>query len=395
MREQRIVLLGLESIGNTGDEILSATTEWLLTKVTKGEIERKQLMPGYRDIVRYYRTCMFALPIKYISKIFRGNVSYRITNIMYRIKYNRYLKDCIKDADKIILPIGMLKYSTQDFSYIFDMITQIAAHYNKPVLMSAMSIARPDHADWRYYQLVKAVNRPCVKFITTRDGESGLTRLNKYYIKNNIRTDFVGDPALWIPDCYQIKRKTSDNEIIGINVIRKGIYAEYSDKSFSDDQMISMYKEIITELETRGYRWALFCNGMRLDYEVGKQLVKELNLSDDKLLPAPRSGKELVEIISGFKAVFGARLHACITSVSLGVPVSGLIWDDKLDFFSRTMNIRQFFSNVEELKGNLIVDKIESAILHTLDIENVRYYKNKTIQSIKDFVELNAEIVYE
>lgn len=91
-------------------------------------------------------------------------------------------------------------------------------------------------------------------------------------------------------------------------------------------------------------------------------------------------------MISGFKAIFGARLHACITAVSLGIPVSGLLWDDKLEFFSRTMKIRQYFSEVKELDSCMVVDKIESAIKHDLDIDNIDYYKQKTLMSIKKFV---------
>ena len=394
---QRIVLLGLESIGNAGDEILAVTTEWLLKNTISdredAEIKRKQLMPAYKDIIRLYWICVFAIPFKYLSRLLHGNAKYRIMNIMYKIKYMMYYKDCIKSADKIILPVGMLKYSTQDFSYIFDMITKISTMYNKPVLMSAMSIAKSDTSDWRFHQLVKAVNRPCVKCITSRDGEEGVFRLNEYYnITRNTVVDYVGDPALWIPECYDIKRRVKNTDVIGINIIRKGIYAAYCKEFFSDNQMLNLYKGIITELENRGYDWVLFCNGMQLDYEVGKQIIDELHLPKEKLLPPPKSGKELVEMIAGFKAIFGARLHACITAVSLGVPVSGLLWDDKLEFFSRTMKIRQYFSDVKELDSCMVVDKIESAIKHNLDIDNIAYYKQKTLLSIKNFVSLDYSL---
>ncbi len=303
---------------------------------------------------------------------------------MYRIKYKRYFNDIIKNSDKIVLSVGMFKFATQDLSYSFDMITEIASKYNKPLLMSAMSIAKPDVNDWRYHQLVRAVNRSCVKMITSRDGESGLERLNKYYVQHNQRTDYVGDPALWIPECYHVQKNNGD--VIGVNVIRKGIYSAYGNEMFSDDKMMNLYKEIINELEVRGHKWVLFCNGMELDYQVGEQIISELSLPKNKLLPRPNSGKELVEMISSFKAVFGARLHACITSVSLGVPVSGLLWDDKLRFFSRTMKISQFFSEINELKGCKVVDKIEAAMEYRLDVDNIKLYKDRTLMSIKEFV---------
>ena len=100
----------------------------------------------------------------------------------------------------------------------------------------------------------------------------------------------------------------------------------------------------------------------------------------------PTSAKELVSMISGFKAVFGARLHACITAFSLDVPVVGLLWDNKLRYFSETMGIEEFFCELSELDGKIIVDKIERAMSFRYDDENRQYYKRKTEESLKNFI---------
>ena len=386
--KKKIVLFSLENISNTGDEILGATTEWLINRSTSGDIIRAQLTPSIKDTTIAGRIKHVLLK-PYLSFIYRTGIyrNGKSLDFYFKSVFNGYFKKMIANADMVILPVGMLKFATQDQSYFFDMITRECQRKGIPVMMSAMSIAKPDKSDWRYHQLVRAVNRECVKVITTRDGKDGLTLLRECYVKNpNIVTDYVGDPALWIPEVYRIAKEFSLGGVIGVNLIRKSIYADYGEQEFSQTQLLNLYKGIIGELEKRGYEWELFCNGMPEDYAVGVELLQTLNLPANKLRRAPKTGVELVHDISNYKAVFGARLHACITSVSLGVPVAGLLWDKKLHCFSKTMGIRQFFSEGEDLQPAIIVDKLEAAMKYNFDINNMDRYKQRTAKFIKNFI---------
>lgn len=283
----------------------------------------------------------------------------------------------------------MLKYSTQNFSYVFHIINKIANKKNIPVLMSAMSVETPSREDWRYQQLVRAVNYPCVKMITIRDGQFGLERLRKHYIKSNtIISDYVGDPALWAPECYNIHKKDGHEKIrLGIGLIRPNIYEDYKG-GISRKELIDIYKKFVSSvIDSNEFDFYLFCNGMKEDYQLGLQLVRELNLPESKLIKRPTSAKELVELVSDFDIVFGARLHSCITSFALDIPVSGLLWDNKLDFFSESMGIREFFNDFDDLRNNRIVDNLRKAYeLHQIcPLKEI--YKQKTKQYIDFFVD--------
>ena len=149
-----------------------------------------------------------------------------------------------------------------------------------------------------------------------------------------------------------------------------------------------MYRELIRLVTEDGrFDFYLFCNGMERDIEFGRQLIKEFNLPESKLLEKPKTAKELLELVSGFDLVFGARLHACITSVSLGVPVSGLLWDNKLDYFSETMGIREYFNDAPEVNGKCVYAKLKAAFEHPLDYDNRNSYKEKTKNSLQQFVQ--------
>ena len=388
--QKKIIILALENIQNIGDELLGVTTQWLAKSVTSFKVERRQFTLSAKQAFKQgiiIGSCLFVclrLSSVLFQKIGLFTMSFYLNKLAYHFKLYSYYKKIMKESHAIIVAIGMLKYSTQNFSYVFDELTAIANKYNIPVLFNAQSIQKGNNKDKRYLSLVKASNRSCVKMITTRDGQEGLSLLQQDYIRNpEIITDFVGDPALWIPEIFQIHKKTSDT--IGIGLVRRNIYQSYG-SNFSSEQLFSVYEQLIHELDIRNQKWVLFCNGMPDDYNFGKEILSRLNLADNKLLPAPKNSQQFIEMISGFKAVFGARLHACISSFALDIPIVGLLWDDKLKYFSKTMGVSDFFLTIEQLNGVTVANKLQEAISFTYDNENRSFYKEKTKELITYFL---------
>ena len=390
-----ILLIALESINNVGDEMLRATTEHILgsSLSINAEIEVAQLKPAFIYIKENYRFRWFVSAVirRFLNR-FRLKGCYRLRNLFYRTAYTRYFEERIKTTDYIILPVGMLKYSTQDFGYLFHIINKLATKYNKPVLMSAMSPQDANYKDWRYHQLVEAVNMPSVRMVTTRDGQKGVEIIRKDYINREIICEYVGDPALWIPECYGIEQKKNRGAIkkpyVGINIIREGIFEDYN-KSFTDEKMFQLYVQLIELVNAKGWRWSVYTNGMASDWVVLRKLQQHIGFSDEHIIPQYNSAKDYVARIAEFDVVFGARLHACITSVALGVPVVGFIWENKLKYFSDTMGISQFFFSPQEMTAERIVNQMEEAMLFDFDFENRDRYKQRTIESFKKFIELS------
>lgn len=391
-KSKKILLIALESINNVGDEMLRATTEHILRSSIPNniEVEAAQLKPAFSYIKKNYKLSWLvsAVILKLMISL-RLRHCFRIKNLVYIIAYKKYFEDRIKNADYIILPVGMLKYSTQDFSYVFHLINKLATKYGKSVLMSAMSPQKADDKDWRYRQLVEAVNMPSVKMITTRDGQKGVDIIRKDYIRRDITCDYVGDPALWIPDCYGVeqkkKREVMERPHVGINIIREGIFDDYN-KSFSDERLFQLYVQLIELINAKGWRWSVYTNGMESDWKVLRKLQQHIGFSDGHVTQQYTSAKDYVTKISDFDAVFGARLHACITPVSLGIPVVGFIWDDKLKHFSETMGIGQFFFQPQEMTAEIILAKLEDALKFDFDYEKRDKYKQKTVESFDKFL---------
>lgn len=384
---KKIVIFSLESINNAGDEILGTTTQYIVEQ-SHCLVKRAELMPNDRQ-VKNHIGCMKYMLVRLLQKIngriFKSKM-YGFTNFLYNLRNNSYYLNEMEGADGIILAIGMLKYKTQDFSYFFEMINNIAKRKKIPVLMSAMSIASKDKNDWRFYQVVRAINNPAVKMITTRDGKYGIDALKRdYNLNSKIVVDYVGDPALWIPQCYGIKKQSTNK--IGIGLVRKSIYHDYG-HDITDEQLLEFYIRLIQRLEQSEDEWVLFCNGIDADYLLGIELLNQLGLGKDKLLKKPENAETLINDISNFRVIFGARLHACITAVSLGIPVVGLLWDEKLKYFSKTMKIEKYFIPDNKLCGDLAYNLINSAKNEHIDKVNVNNYKHRYLDSISQFIKV-------
>lgn len=392
MNNLKILLFSLENIDNVGEELLRVNTEFLLHSISpECIIKQSQFKPEVFDEKSYRLLFRLGHYIKRVSHYLNGNLSYRVRNLSYIVKYSRYFSKQIKKCDKVITSVGMFKYSTQDFSYIYHLIAKICQKYHKPLMFSAPSIEAFNPSDWRSKQLVKTANIPSVKIITTRDGIEGVNLLKKYYLNSNrFIYDNVADPALWIPECYNIKRNRVLNTtpFIGINVIRKGIFADYN-KSFTDDELINIYVELIKLLDKKGWKWAVYTNGMPQDIAVIEELHSILDFSEDHILNPPKNAKGFVEMINGFDAIFGSRLHSCITAVSLGVPVVGFIWDNKLKYFSENIKRTSFFFEPKDMSADIIVNALEEAMTSEYDFKTIHYLKEKTLSSISMFLNNN------
>lgn len=391
----KIALITLQGISNVGENLLGENTEYLIRKFYPNiEIKPINLQPNKKELMNAYFLYMIIAKIFFIISncLPVCDLKYIFKNYAFKIKMNGYFINNLDDCKAIIYAIGMLKYSTQDFSYVYEIVNNIAKKYNIPVMMSAMSIEKYNENDWRCRQLARAVNNPIVKCITTRDNEKELNILrNKYLTKNkNCYTECVGDPALWTRETYQVNDEPNNSDLIGIGLIRLGIYEDYG-YNITKEELFDLYVNIIKELEARNANWALFCNGMPEDYEVGLNLLEKLKLSQSKLLPRPQTTKDLINILLGFKCVMGVRLHSCITSYALGIPIVGLIWDNKLRAFAKKIRCEKYFVEENELNAKHLVDMLEEVAIEKYNINIFNKDKIKTLNSLEKFLNLNGK----
>ena len=362
---KKIAVVGLYAIKNAGDNILCEVTQYLIrqnmpgTKIVEVDVNpRVKSYRGFEKIPFLISKVLIKMSGYMFSYENHSRFRYIYEYFMWWLKVNHKFKTQLKDVDAIVFAGGgFLKFRTQGLNYYVEQIMKIARKNNIPVMMNGVGIEGYSETDIRCQRLKKAINQDCFKVITTRDDIDTLK--NNYIVNPNIKIAHVGDPALWVPECYNMKRNENPSNVVGINVIRGRVYQAYGN-TLSEFELLNFYKKLVQGVEERGWDWVLFSNGMAADQKFGAMLLRALGCSDRrKILPTANNSVEFLEQIRSFKLVFGARLHACITSYALDVPVVGLIWSEKLRIFADVIGKKDSFIEENELNIDNILDAME------------------------------------
>ena len=117
---------------------------------------------------------------------------------------------------------------------------------------------------------------------------------------------------------------------------------------------------VIAELEKRKIPWMLFTNGDHGDEMMADEVLAAVGHGDKA--PAPADSTELVRMISGFSAVFAARMHSNIIAYSLGIPSVGIIWNQKLRFWGKKIGCPERFFETDEMDPAVMVQTLENAL---------------------------------
>jgi Uncharacterized conserved protein len=343
---RRIVVFSREKITNYGDPIIADCVKYILEKLAaehgiKVEVE--------------------------IRDIYSKNL--------------RSLEVCLNNADAIVFPGGGVN-STAFNELIVNILDMVASRDDVEVYFNAIGINRKRATAKNEALLVDIFSRKQVRQITTRGDLnrlcSHLILAEKEYVNN---PTLVIDPAIWSNEAYGVSRK--DSEIVGVGLIRPDIFRDNGSK-FEPSDVLDIYRGIIEELDRRGIEWRLFTNGMAKDYDFGIELLGELGRDKSKYLGKNiGSSAELVEKISQFKGIIAARMHANIIATSLGVPSIGLVWNDKMNLFAECIDCQNRYVSGSKLQDpELIVSKLERALIEGYNLEQIENMKNLTIKTL-------------
>lgn len=395
---KKIAVVGLYAIKNAGDNILCEVTQYLIrqnmpgTKIVEVDVNpRVKSYKGFEKIPFLISKVLIKMSGYMFSYENHSRFRYVYEYFMWWLKVNHKFNAQLKDVDAIVFAGGgFLKFRTQGLNYYVEQIVKIARKNNIPIMMNGVGIEGYDENDIRCQRLKKAINDDCMKVITTRDDIDTLQ--NKYIYNPNIKTSRVGDPALWVPECYGVESGVREGStVIGVNVIRGRVYQAYGN-SLSEFQLMNFYKKLISGIEERGWEWVLFSNGMAADQKFGKRLLGAMGCNDlKKLWNPPANTTEFLEQITSFRCVFGARLHACITSYALDIPVVGLIWSEKLQIFSEVIGKKESFFTEDNLHIEQILDAIQNAMDTGYDASIRAHLRELTNDYLKQFLQMLGE----
>ncbi len=389
---KKIGVIGLSSNTNVGDYLLVETTKFLLKNISQSSTFIDiDIHPIAQDSYRGSKKINFMV-YKFmrrsepkVFKIIRNqHLRYFYQSLYWKIKLGWYFKKTIRNLDALILSGGgFIKFRTQGLNYLDQMVIRTANKNGIPVMFNAVGVEGYDEKDIRCQKLKKALNNPIVKVITTRDD---IETLQSNYLKGNtgVVSARVADPVLWL-DSYTKRISKPSKKLIGINLINPLNFKAYGGQ-YSPAQIENFYKNLINELQVLDQDFVLFSNGMKVDQQLGKKLVKDLNLPVTSLLTLPASSEELIGVLRKFDILFAARMHAGITATALGLDTIGLIWSEKIEYFATIFGLRRNYFNEAEIDYRVIAKRLAKRDTDNVDKKTLEEMKQKTVLNLKDFL---------
>ncbi|AQM67098.1 Polysaccharide pyruvyl transferase [Vibrio campbellii] len=378
MAVKKLVMVGYTHDTNLGDQVIADSAEYLINKNIIGDnfsVERFNL--NYSNEFKSFK----GLKRKLINKILialPSNLSFN-----YKVRcYKRDYQNKFNDASAIVFAGGgMIKFKYQDCWAHISALVDTVENKPCPIFFNAVGVEGYDQSNYKCRLLKESLNHSAIKMITTRDD---LSLLNDGYVeKGHIKTAQVADSAVFSSEVYGIQKKSSD--LVGVGLVRARIFKD-NGIDLDRSQVIELYASLISELEARGQSYQLFTNGLKSDVEILEDLEaylgKQLNVVE------PQTPRELVELISTFKCTVAARLHACIISYSLAVPVVGLVWNNKVKMFGECIGYPERFFCHQDFDANKIIDRLTLSISEGYEPVHYERYRETVNTSIKKMISM-------
>lgn len=348
----RILVIGERYSANLGDPIICETVQYqILEAFPDAEIIFADIS-GRSGYIEGSETDDLLKQGK--KSIFKIKLSLKLTKLGFdtelirfkkaRKKIEAYIgKICDAEYDLAIFAGGQLFKDTFVFP-IANFIEYLSSN-DTPIIFNACGVG--NIASRKMVSILsRALSNPCVKSITTRDDVETINE--KFLINASIKAVKTSDPALWTKEVYGVQRQES--ELVGLGVM----FAHNT--NYND--LIAFWIDVVEELNSKNIKWRFFCNGSVKDYELASHILSTMNYSDKEkeelLQPRPTRPIDLVKIIAGFNSIISFRLHSHIVAYSLDVPGVAIVWDEKLKYFYRSINLENKCKNIENDTEDII-----------------------------------------
>ena len=297
-------------------------------------------------------------------------------------------KDLIISSDILFFAGGGLFGINYMNNYQFvEEIIRIADQHNVPVVLSSIGANNMGVNSENEHLLSELLRRRCFKAVSVRENPEMFRR---YAEGADYEIIQVCDPAVWtkyVYDSHLGKISRPDRRVVGINVVRGGLFGD-NDKPWKLGDEMNYMDEMRKRLENSGVEYAFYTNGSFLDNNSLLYFVREYNVPKERII-IPQSTRQLVETIYGFTSVAAIRMHSSIISYALDVPSVNLVWNDKVRFFYQNIDYPDRAISIEDWNAESVLERlsaIENDPAYTPDREYQMSLYDFLFDIMKDFL---------
>jgi polysaccharide pyruvyl transferase CsaB len=316
---KRIVIIGYFGYGNTGDEAIL-----------------ESMISAFRKRNKDIKFIVFSGNPEFISS------KYGVKSLSGSMRRN--LKDVIKtikDADLVILGGGGFLFDYKLLNLLSWLLYVIVAKsLRRQVMIYAMGIG-PINTRLGKLFAKYALNK--VDIISVRDKGSKKLLIDLGVKKSPI---FVtADPAIIAP--YETEKKNSVLRVVDSNK-KHNLIGIAIRPWFNSDELKKVIAEVADSLIMDLNSTIVFIPmEYGMDYDISKE-VSNLMINSPKIMKYS-TPQHIYETISQMDLVIGMRLHSLIFATKAAVPIVGIIYDPKVDYFLQEINQSKYSINVNNV----------------------------------------------
>ncbi len=228
-----------------------------------------------------------------------------------------------------------------------------------------------------------------VLWVGVRDPAS-LQVINRVLPTYTDRSHWSTDVAIWCDEVYNQTpaELNADRTHVGIGIINPndalGTFLADDDPKVL--KLIDQWHKVVSGLVARGHRVTLFSNGDPNDHALAERIAQECKNAE--LNARPTRPAELVEQISQFGSIIAHRLHALIISYALRVPALPLVWDKKVQGFSKITDREDIYLARENQSASNILMNHERLLSKDFNDDTRIKLREQTASDIREAVQL-------
>lgn len=384
-KKKKVVFVGLYQDSNLGDKIIAHCTEWLFKN--RGGIYDCEWLSLDPNIPKTIPTLLYRVWRKLIKLLLGKNRIISTSDRWALYQLEKYYNSEIGAADLVVfVGGGLIKYQYQFCCWgSVSSIIRVAKRKNIPVVLNAVGVEgyNPDNACCQC--LKRAIQLPNVKSISVRDDIQ--TLLNKYLDGNcKVPCEKVADPAVWASEAYGIKQNKESNTI-GIGIAWAKIFEPRGYK-VSELELEQFYLNVIRILIAQGRQVEIFTNGDLSDNETALH-IKNILEGEGVTIPIklPNDDFDLVDIIAQYQGIIATRLHSAIVAYSLNIPCIGMVWNEKVALWGKSIEREDWFIRDTELTVDNTIRKFDEAVNKGYDQQHRYQFRETIVKSIAQIIE--------
>lgn len=237
-------------------------------------------------------------------------------------------------------------------------IIELADQNDIPVILSSMGFNNMDANADNEHLIRELFQKKCIKALSVREN---LPLFRRYAGGGDFEICQVCDPAVWTKYVYATRLpqplQTHSDEIIGINVVRGGLFKD-NDIPWNLGDELRYLDELRQELDKRGLRYLFYTNGSFLDDNTLHYFADQYDIPDERLV-FPMTTSEWVGTVAQFDRVASIRMHSSIVSYALSIPSVNLIWNKKIPFFYEYIGYPERALDVTQWNGSAVFEMLE------------------------------------